>query len=63
MAADALQGTLEKKPDFPAASYHMGMVYLNKGDKKKAKDYLEQALASGKDFIGKKDAQQALKSL
>ena len=63
LAADALQRTLEKRPDFPAASYHMGMVYLKKGEKKKAKDYLEQALASGEDFIGKKDAQQALKSL
>jgi hypothetical protein len=39
------------------------MVYLKKGDEKKAKEYLEKALLSGEDFVGREDAQRALRSL
>jgi len=60
---DALQKTLEMKPDFPAARYHLGMVYLKKGEKNKARECLEKALVSGDNFVGREDAQQAFSSL
>jgi len=44
--------------------YHLGMAYLANGDKEKAKENLEIALAApDADFTGVEDARKALSNL
>jgi Tfp pilus assembly protein PilF len=39
------------------------MAYLKTGKKDQAKEYLKKALAAGRDFQGKEEAEKALKAL
>ncbi len=46
----------------PQIYYHYGATLLAVGKKAEAKPYLEQALADDADYVGRKDAQQLLKT-
>jgi tetratricopeptide (TPR) repeat protein len=59
-AAAMFEQALKASPDLGAIHYHMGMVYLRKGDAAKAMEHLEKALASKDSFIGREEAQAAL---
>jgi len=50
----------EKNPDAPIYQYHLGMIYLKKGERAAAAKHLQNAVNSGKEFAGLEDARNAL---
>lgn len=50
----------EKSPDVPIYHYHLGMIYLKKGERAAAAEHLQKAVNSGKDFVGLEEARSAL---
>jgi tetratricopeptide (TPR) repeat protein len=50
----------EKSPDVPIYQYHLGMIYLKKGERAAAVEHLQKAVNSGKEFVGLEDARSAL---
>ncbi len=54
---------LELNPDIAVSHYHLGMVYLKRGDKLAAKDSLQKAVNKKEDFDGLAEAKETLKTL
>jgi Tfp pilus assembly protein PilF len=59
-AIDTLTDCVRKDPKNPTYAYHLGMAYLQKGDKAKAKASLNEALKLSQSFSGAAEARQAL---
>lgn len=49
-----------KSPDVPIYQYHLGMIYLKKGERAAAAEHLQKAVDSGQEFVGSEDARNAL---
>jgi tetratricopeptide (TPR) repeat protein len=62
-ARDLLMQVEEKVSDIPSINYHLGMIYLQLGDKRKAEKHLRLALQSEEPFPEKEDAKDTLQSL
>ena len=62
-ARDLLLRVEEEAKEMPVVTYHLGMVYLKLGEKQKAREYLQTALASEQAFPGKKEAERTLTGL
>jgi len=62
-ARDLLISVEDKSRDMPSINYHLGMIYLELGEKKEAEKYLRLALKSETPFPEKETAQNALHSL
>jgi tetratricopeptide (TPR) repeat protein len=62
-AIEYLEKARENSADDPSINYHLGMAYLKVGKKDAAKEYLKKALATGREFQGKEEAQKALGAL
>ncbi|HYE34750.1 tetratricopeptide repeat protein [Methylocaldum sp.] len=52
--------TAEKSPEVPIYQYHLGMIYLKKGERAAATEHLQKAVNSGKEFVGLEEARSAL---
>lgn len=63
MAAEALSKALEKSPDNPTIAYHLATVLARNGDKLRARELLEKALASGSSFRERGDAEALLATM
>jgi len=63
LAVPAFQFSATADPANPVYLYHLGLAYLQAGDKPKARGALERALALNKPFEGRDDAQKKLASL
>ena len=50
---------MEKAPDVPVFSYHLGMAYYKQGDKRAAKEILARAVAEEFDYEGIEEARAA----
>lgn len=57
------QKATENLKDSPVLQYHLGMIYLKKGESAKAREHLEKAVQAKNDFIGLQEAKDALKTL
>jgi tetratricopeptide (TPR) repeat protein len=53
--------TTQRFPEVPIYQYHLGMIYLKKGERAAAAEHLQNAVNSGKEFVGLEDARNALK--
>ena len=62
-AVSELSFAAEKLPDNATVRYHLGMSYLNNGEKEKARQELEKALSLDRSFDGSDEAQKALAGL
>jgi Tfp pilus assembly protein PilF len=62
-AVSALQSAVSKAPDSPASLYHLGMAQALAGLSDAARDSLSRSLKSGKNFLGKDEAQATLDRL
>jgi tetratricopeptide (TPR) repeat protein len=62
-ARDLLVGVEEKVSDMPSINYHLGMIYLQLGEKSKAENYLKSAVKSETPFPEREAAQKSLASL
>jgi Tfp pilus assembly protein PilF len=63
LAIPPLEQSLAADPKNRGYMAHLGMAYAKTGDKTKARDLLEKALAHGDDFAEAKDARTALTGL
>ncbi len=54
---------IKKQPENPMFHYHMGLALQAKGDTQAARVSLQKALDIGREFPGKKDAQDKLKQM
>ncbi|MFH0809286.1 MAG: tetratricopeptide repeat protein [Pseudomonadota bacterium] len=63
MARWFIGSALDGQPGSPVINYHMGMVCAKEGKNNSARRHLRQALDSGKEFLGIKDARKVLKGL
>ena len=63
LAIPLLRLAAEKRPDEPVFYYHLGLAYLQAGDKGAARQALERALKLKADFEGAEDARKLLRSL
>jgi tetratricopeptide (TPR) repeat protein len=54
---------IQLNPDEPVSHYHLGMVYFQKGDKNKARQFLEKAVSKKAEFYGWNEAMKTLKSI
>jgi len=63
LAIPLLRQALEKRPDEPVFHYHLGLAYVQTGDKTAARQALERALKLKADFEGAEDARKVLRSL
>ena len=63
LAIPLLRLAVEKDPGNPAFHYHLGLAYLQTGDKRAARLALEQALKLKADFEGAEDARKVLRLL
>jgi tetratricopeptide (TPR) repeat protein len=62
-ARDLLLDVKVKAKSVPIIGYHLGMIYLQFGDKFKAKKFLELSLSSNQKFSGKEEAEKVLTEL
>ncbi|MFN0125279.1 MAG: tetratricopeptide repeat protein [Verrucomicrobiales bacterium] len=62
-AMKSIESAIALAETIPEVAYHAGTIYMQLGDREKALRYLRQALASGRDFNGKKDANARLREL
>jgi predicted Zn-dependent protease len=62
-AVAALQNVVTKTPDSPVSLYHLGMAQALAGQSVAARDSLTRSLQSGKNFLGKDEAQATLDNL
>jgi tetratricopeptide (TPR) repeat protein len=62
-AAREFSDSLEKLPGNATVNYHLGAALFQKGEKPRAKTYLEKALALDKDFDGADDARRMLSEI
>jgi tetratricopeptide (TPR) repeat protein len=58
-----LQQAVDKSPESPLMRYHLGMAQLRTGDRRSARENLEAAITSGRNFHGVKEAQAALEEI
>lgn len=58
-----LREVVEKMPKIAEFRYHLGYALYHMGDKEAAKENLQVALSSGKDFAGKDNASSLLNSI
>jgi tetratricopeptide (TPR) repeat protein len=63
LAVPALREAVEKDPSNPSYQYHLGLAYAKTGDRRKAKEALQRALAIKADFSGAEDAKKVLDTL
>ncbi len=63
LAVSPLREAVEKDPTNPMYQYHLGLAYAKTGDKRKAREALERALAIKADFAGADDARKLLQTL
>ena len=59
-ARDLLMGVEDEIKETPVITYHMGMILLELGEEKRAKEYLQMALRDEQDFVGRKEAEKTL---
>jgi tetratricopeptide (TPR) repeat protein len=62
-AVQEFSESLEKLPDNATVQYHMGAALFKKGDKDRARAYLEKALSLNADFDGAGDARRMLSEM
>ena len=62
-AISEFEDSMAKLPRNPLVRYHLGLAYLKKGDKAKAKAQLTQALEFSNSFEGADDARKLLEGL
>ena len=62
-ALSLLKESATKLPDNAEIQYHLGMAYAKVGDKQSAKQALSKAVTSSVSFVGKDEAQKALREL
>jgi tetratricopeptide (TPR) repeat protein len=62
-AVAMLEQVVAAAPEVDVFNYHLGMAYHKSGDNDKARDYLQQSLASEKEFPGRDVAQKTLDEL
>jgi Flp pilus assembly protein TadD len=62
-AIETLERARAKAEGDPSINYHLGMAYAKAGKTAQAKECLKKALAAGRDFPGKADAERALKGM
>jgi tetratricopeptide (TPR) repeat protein len=62
-ATSALQRSVEGDPSSPVYHYHLGLIHTKRGDRLKARQSLEKALALDSNFDGSSDARRVLTSL
>ncbi len=58
-----LEESAKKLPDNPIVRYHLGMVLYKRGEKERAREELEKALALSRDFPGVEEARETLERL
>lgn len=58
-----LQQAVDKSPESPLMRYHLGMAQLRTGNRAAARENLEAAVTSGRNFHGVKEAQAALEEI
>jgi Flp pilus assembly protein TadD len=63
LAIPPLRVAVEKDPGNPSFHYHLGLAYVQSGDKAAARQELERALKLKADFEGSEDARKILKTL
>jgi tetratricopeptide (TPR) repeat protein len=63
LAVSPLRDAVEKDPANPLYQYHLGLAYAKTGDRRKAREALERALAIKADFAGADDARKVLQTL
>jgi tetratricopeptide (TPR) repeat protein len=63
LALPALREAVDKDPSNPTYQYHLGLAYAKTGDRRKAKEALQRALAIKADFSGAEDAKKVLETL
>jgi len=63
MARQQLERAMTSDRTNAVYPYHLGLVYLKSGDRRRARLYLEQALTLNKSFRYADDARRVLKSL
>ena len=51
---------VERNPNNPVYHYHLGLAYLQSGDKQRARAELQRALEISQDFNGAEDARKQL---
>jgi tetratricopeptide (TPR) repeat protein len=62
-ALSSIQESAEKQPGDPEVQMHLGMAYYMMGEEKPARVWLERAVASKTDFLGKELARRRLEVL
>jgi tetratricopeptide (TPR) repeat protein len=62
-AIEYLERARARTADDPSMNYHLGMAYAKTGKTAQAKEYLTKAIAANRDFLGKEDAERALKGM
>jgi tetratricopeptide (TPR) repeat protein len=62
-AISVLSRALNKESKLPEIDYHIAVAYHNSGKQDKAKEHLEAALSTEKDFEGIDDAQELMEKL
>jgi tetratricopeptide (TPR) repeat protein len=63
LAVPPLRDATAKDPANPTYQYHLGLAYVKTGDRRKAREALERALAIKADFAGAEDARKVLATL
>jgi tetratricopeptide (TPR) repeat protein len=63
LAVPPLREAVDKDPSNPSYQYHLGLAYAKTGDRRKAKEALQRALAIKADFSGAEDAKKVLETL
>ena len=63
LAISSLKQSVASDPKEPTYQYHLGLAYAKNGDKDRARQSLEWALAIKSDFDGADDARTVLKSI
>ena len=62
-AVAMLEKVVAAQPNVGVFNFHLGMAYHKAGNDSEARKYLEAALASGKEFPGRAEAEEILKSI
>jgi len=62
-AAAVLSDVVEKAPNVPIFSYHLGMVYYKQGDNRAAKEILSRAVAEEYKYTGVDEARRVYAEL
>ncbi|TPW15890.1 MAG: hypothetical protein FD130_1132, partial [Halothiobacillaceae bacterium] len=58
-----LKAASEKLPDVADVTYHFAVAKYKKGEKAEAQQMLKELLDSGKEFLGKKEAEKFFATL